>query len=63
MASGWVRRLDFADPGNPEQFAVTPFKGGSNEGPVDIKVGSDGDLYFLARGTNSVERISYSLTP
>ena len=63
MTAGSVRRLDFADPGNPNQFTAKSFKGGSNEYPVDIKIGSDGGLFFLARGTNSVERIAYSPTP
>jgi hypothetical protein len=27
---------------------------------VDLKVSTEGDLYFLARGTSSVEKISYT---
>jgi hypothetical protein len=39
---------------------VTSVKSGSNERPVDIQVSREGDLYFLARGTGSVEKISYT---
>lgn len=28
--------------------------------PVDLKVGPGGVLYYLSRGTNSVERIRYT---
>lgn len=54
---GWIRRFD------PTTKAVTGFKSGSNENPVDLKVGQDGDLYFLARGSGSVEKISYTPPP
>ncbi len=40
--------------------ALTPFKPASNELPVDIKVSKQGELYFLARGGGSVEKISYT---
>ena len=53
FCSGWIRRLDLA------QGTVTQFKGMSDEGPVSLQVGSNGSLYFLARGTGSVERIRY----
>lgn len=52
--SGWIRRFD------PVQETVVSFKAGSNESPVDLKTGDDGALYFLARNTGSVEKISYS---
>jgi len=53
-ASGWIRRYDLATD------KVSAFKASSGERPVDLKVSSDGDLYFLARGSGSVEKISYS---
>lgn len=59
---GWIRRLD------PATKQVVPFKGTSEERPVDLKVDSDGDLYFLSRAraadgstsNGTVQRISYS---
>ncbi len=55
---GWIRRLDPAA-GN----TVVPFASGIPS-PVDLKVGSDGALYYLARGsgasTGVVYRISYA---
>jgi glucose/arabinose dehydrogenase len=53
FCSGWIRRLDLA------HRTVTPFKGMSDESPVSLQVSRDGSLYFLARGTGSVERIRY----
>jgi glucose/arabinose dehydrogenase len=52
--SGWIRRFD------PVQKTAYSFKAISNESPVDLKTGDDGALYFLARGTGSVEKISYN---
>lgn len=54
FCSGWIRKLD------PATNAVEGFKASSGERPVDLKVSQDGDLYFLARGTGSVERIQYT---
>jgi glucose/arabinose dehydrogenase len=54
FCGGWIRKYD------PATRQVSPFKSGSNEQPVDLKVSTDGDLYFLARGTGSVERIHYT---
>jgi glucose/arabinose dehydrogenase len=54
FCSGWIRDLD------PETKEATPFKPASNELPVDIKVSKQGELYFLARGDGSVEKISYT---
>ena len=54
FCSGWIRRLDLA------QKTVTRFKVMSDERPVSLQVGRDGSLYFLARGTGSVERIRYA---
>ena len=53
FCSGWIRRLDLA------QGTVTQFKGMSDERPVSLQVRRNGSLYFLARGTGSVERIRY----
>jgi hypothetical protein len=57
---GWINRLDPAD-GN----AVTTFATGI-AAPVDLRVGPDGALYYLARGSGSttgvVGRIAYTAT-
>jgi streptogramin lyase len=45
---------------DPDTDTVTGFKSRSGEQPVDLKVRNEGDLYFLARGTGSVEKISYT---
>jgi hypothetical protein len=50
--SGWIRRL------NPDTGAVTNFATGV-AGPVDLKVGPDGALYYLARRAAVVGRIGY----
>jgi glucose/arabinose dehydrogenase len=52
---GWIARYD------PATGQVSPFKSGSGGFPVDLKVSEDGELYFLARATGSVEKISYAL--
>jgi glucose/arabinose dehydrogenase len=44
----WIRRLDL-DGGN----AVTDFAADLEPGLVDLKVGADGALYYLARGTGA----------
>jgi hypothetical protein len=53
LCAGWIRRLD------PETRAVSGFASGL-AGPVDLKVGPDGALYYLARYSGRVGRISYS---
>jgi glucose/arabinose dehydrogenase len=50
--AGWIRRL------NPETGAVSGFATGLG-GPVDVDVGPDGALYYLARTSARVGRISY----
>jgi hypothetical protein len=57
LCAGWIRRLDPAA-GN----AVSTFATGISF-PVDIKVASDGTLYYLARGSNSVYRIEADPPP
>ena len=51
FANGWIRKLD---PNHGNQ--VTDFASGASN-PVDIKVGPDGRLYYLARGTGAVMAI------
>ena len=51
--AGWIRRL------NPATAAVTGFATGINS-PVDLKVGPDGALYYLARGAGYVGRIRHT---
>ncbi|CAN5298107.1 hypothetical protein BH24ACT16_BH24ACT16_17020 [soil metagenome] len=53
ICQGFIRRLD------PRTGEVTGFASGL-PAPVDLKVGSEGDLYYLSRGTNSIERIRYA---
>ncbi len=50
----WIRRFDY----NSNQ--VFDFAENANS-PVDLKVGSDGALYYLARGTGRVMRVQYDL--
>lgn len=52
--SGWIRRFD------PVSELMFSFKAGSGEAPVDLKVSSGGDLYFLSRANGAVERIRYT---
>jgi hypothetical protein len=56
FANGWIRKLD---PDNGNQ--VTGFATGIAN-PVDLKVGPDGRLYYLARGNGRVMAI-YSTAP
>jgi glucose/arabinose dehydrogenase len=51
--SGLIRLL------NPSTAQATDFLTGASQ-PVDIQVGADGSLYYLARGTGSVMKIRYS---
>jgi glucose/arabinose dehydrogenase len=53
FCGGWIRTLDPAN-GN----AVADFATGISL-PVDLKVSADGFLYYLARGTGSVNRIGF----
>jgi glucose/arabinose dehydrogenase len=50
---GWIRRYDSATD------QVMGFATGIS-GPVDLDVGREGNLYVLARGTGSVEKIRYT---
>ena len=54
FCGGWIRRLD---PSNGN--AVSDFATGISS-PVDLKVSADGFLYYLARGSGSVNRIGFT---
>ncbi|MCA1718165.1 MAG: PQQ-dependent sugar dehydrogenase [Actinobacteria bacterium] len=54
FCGGWIARYDIATD------TATSFASGAGEFPVDLKEGSEGDLFFLARATGSVEKISYA---
>ena len=57
FCSNWIRLIDPNAP--PADDAATPFAT-NVQGPVDLRVGPDGSLYYLARGTGSVGRIQSS---
>ena len=57
FCGGWIARYDTATD------TATGFASGAGEFPVDLKVSSEGDLFFLARATGSVEKISYTPPP
>jgi glucose/arabinose dehydrogenase len=54
FCGGWIRRLD-PSTGN----AVSDFATGISF-PVDLQVSADGFLYYLARGSGSVNRIGFT---
>src|SRR6185436_2122024 len=54
FCGGWIRRLD-PSMGN----AVTDFATAISS-PVDLKVSADGFLYYLARGSGSINRIGFT---
>ena len=51
--NGWIRRMDPAQGNQVSVFAT------GISSPVDLKVGDDGRLYYLARGSGAVYAISY----
>src|SRR5438477_11377226 len=51
--SGFIRALD------PSTAQASGFITGASQ-PVDIQVGADGSLYYLARGTGSVMKVHYT---
>lgn len=56
---GWIRRVDLtATPTYPATTASVGFATGISS-PVDLKVGDDGSLYYLARGAGAVYRVQY----
>jgi glucose/arabinose dehydrogenase len=52
LCGGWIRRLV------PETGNVTDFVNGI-PAPVDLQVGADGSLYYLARGSGSTSGVVY----
>jgi len=57
LCGGWIRTLD---PDNNNQVAT--FATGLSS-PVDLRVSSDGSLYYLDRGRSSVYRVQYASAP
>jgi glucose/arabinose dehydrogenase len=53
FCGSWIRTL------NPATGAVADFATGAGS-PVDLKVGPDGSLYYLARGSRAVFQIVYA---
>jgi glucose/arabinose dehydrogenase len=53
LCSGWIRVFD------PATATAADFASGISN-PVDLKVGADGSLYYLARGSGSVFRVQYN---
>jgi glucose/arabinose dehydrogenase len=54
FCAGWIRRLD-----PPNYNAAGGFATGISS-PVDLKVAADGSLYYLARGSGTIFRITYT---
>ena len=52
LCGGWIRVLD------PANNTATGFATGINQ-PVDLKVGSDGSLYYLSIGAGAVFRVQF----
>jgi glucose/arabinose dehydrogenase len=52
FCTGWIRKL------NPADNSVTGFATGIAS-PVDLRVGPEGDLYYLARGSGAIFKIQY----
>ena len=52
--SGFIRMLD------PSTATASDFITGASQ-PVDIQVGADGSFYYVARGTSSVMKVSYTI--
>jgi len=50
LCSGWIRVFD------PATAMASSFASGISQ-PVDLKVGADGSLYYLSRGSGSVFRV------
>jgi glucose/arabinose dehydrogenase len=58
LCSGWIRTF------NPANNTAEAFASGIAQ-PVDLKVSTDGSLYYLARGSSSIFRVQFqtSTTP
>ena len=63
FCGGWIKYVDptIVQPYPLQSTAAVNFASGVN-GPVDLKVGSDGALYYLARGSGAVYRVQYGST-
>jgi glucose/arabinose dehydrogenase len=57
FCGNWIKVIDPDNP--PANNGATTFATGVSS-PVDLRVGPDGSLYYLARGTGSVGRIRYT---
>ncbi len=55
LCSGWIRVFD------PANSTASAFATGVSS-PVDLKVGSDGSLYYLAIGSSSVFRVQFPVS-
>ena len=53
LCSGWIRVFD------PASATASDFASGISN-PVDLKVGADGSLYYLARGPGAVFRVQFA---
>jgi glucose/arabinose dehydrogenase len=53
LCSGWIRTFD------PATSTVADFASGIGQ-PVDLKVGTEGSLYYLSRGSGSLNRIQFN---
>lgn len=56
LCSGWIRVFD------PATGTASGFATGIAQ-PVDLKVGNDGNLYYLARGSSSLFRVEFPSGP
>jgi glucose/arabinose dehydrogenase len=57
FCSGWIYYINPSNPATATQFATTI------SSPVDLKIGPDGALYYLARGAGSVGKILPVIQP
>jgi glucose/arabinose dehydrogenase len=54
--SGWIYTLDTSNPSAPPQLFASDLA----QFPVDLKLGADGSLYYIAYGYGAVFRIAYT---
>ncbi len=57
LCGGWIRRLDLSNANAASDFAR------GIAAPVDLKVGAEGRLYYLSRGSGQVRGIDYNNAP
>jgi len=55
LCNGWIRQLD------PSNNTAADFASGISQ-PVDLKISTDGSLYYLSIGSSSVFKVQYSPT-